>query len=297
MSFEKWLKLNTEALNGKTVAVTGSTGGLGQELCKNLARLGANLILIDRNFARSEAFANVLRKAFGVSITLVTADLEDFSSVKAATEKLKNSPIDIFIHNAGAYSIPRKICDTGYDNVFQINFVSPYYIIKSIFPNLREQKGRVMVVGSIAHNYNKLDKNDIDFSTSKAASSVYGNAKRFLMFSLFELFKNETDVKLAVTHPGITFTNITAHYPKLIFAVIKHPMKVIFMKPEKAVLSLVNGCFEQTEYHTWIGPRFFNVWGYPKKQKLKTCTIDESRKKGELAESIFNELLINTDAI
>lgn len=290
MGFAKWLKFNTVSLKGKTVAVTGSTGGLGQELCKNLASLGANLILVDRNFVRSEAFANILRKDFCVTVNLVTADLEDFSSVKSATEILKNIPIDIFIHNAGAYSIPRKICDTGYDNVFQINFVSPYYMIKSLLPLLRERKGRVMVVGSIAHNYNKLDQNDIDFSKHTAASSVYGNAKRFLMFSLYELFKNETDVKLAVTHPGVTFTNITAHYPKLIFAIIKYPMKIIFMKPEKAALSLIKGCFEETEYHSWIGPRFLNVWGSPKKQMLKTCTPAESKKIGEIAEEVFKKV-------
>ena len=46
------------------------------------------------------------------------------------------------------------------------------------------------------------------------------------MFSLFAL----DDPHIAVTHPGITQTNITAHYPKLIFAVIKNPMKLIFMK-------------------------------------------------------------------
>ena len=62
-------------------------------------------------------------------------------------------------------------------------------------------------------------------------------------FSLFELFRSEKSVTLSVTHPGITFTNITAHYPKLIFAVIKHPMKVIFMKTDKASLSIVKGVF------------------------------------------------------
>lgn len=287
MKICKWLQLNTVSLEGKIVAVTGSTGGLGHELCQNLAGLGATLVLIDRNYARSEAFADSLRKDFGTSVRLVTADLEDFLSVKKATEELKKMPIDIFIHNAGAYSIPRRKCDTGYNNVFQINFASPYYMIKSLLPQLRERKGRVMVVGSIAHNYNKLDINDIDFSTRTASSAVYGNAKRFLMFSLYELFKTERDLTFAVTHPGITFTNITAHYPKLIFAIIKHPMKVIFMKPKKAVLSLVKGCFEDTEYHTWIGPGLFNIWGYPKKQKLKTCTSTESRKIGELAENIY----------
>lgn len=290
MKIEKWLKLNTDSLIGKTVAITGSTGGLGRELCLYLASLGASLILVDRNFERSSTFAHELEKEYSITVKCITADLSDFSSVEKAVCELKKQKIDIFIHNAGAYSIPRKICDTGYNNVFQINFVSPYYMIKQLLPNLSEQNGRVVVVGSIAHNYSKIDENDIDFSTRKPSSLVYGNAKRFSMFSLYELFKNEKNVKLSVTHPGIAFTNITAHYPKLIFAIIKHPMKVIFMKPKKAVLSVLKGCFDSTNYHSWIGPRLFNVWGYPKKQKLKTCTIAESQKIGKIAEEIYDKL-------
>ena len=52
MRIEKWLKKNTSSLVGKRVAVTGSTGGLGGEICRYLARLGADLILVDRNRER-----------------------------------------------------------------------------------------------------------------------------------------------------------------------------------------------------------------------------------------------------
>ena len=110
------------------------------------------------------------------------------------------------------------------------------------------------------------------------------------MFSLYELFKNETEVTLSIAHPGITFTNITAHYPKLIFAVIKHPMKIIFMKPKKAALSILKGVFTPTLYHTWIGPRIFNIWGLPKLQKLNTVSEAESQKIGQIANEIYNEL-------
>lgn len=290
MNVAKWLNKNTSSLFGKTVAITGSTGGIGVELCDYLCKLGANLILVDRNLQKSEALANALKSEYGTNVKCITADLEDFDGVKVAVEQLKSENIDIFLHNAGAYSIPRKICTTGYDNVFQINFVSPYYIIKELLPNLRKTKGRVVVVGSIAHNYSEIDPNDVDFKTRKASSLVYGNAKRYLMFSLFELFRNEEEVTLAVTHPGITFTNITAHYPKLVFAVIKHPMKVIFMKPKKACLSVLLGVFSECGYLEWIGPRFFNVWGLPKKQRLKTCCPFERSFIGRKAEEIYKNL-------
>ena len=125
-----------------------------------------------------------------------------------------------------------------------------------------------MVVGSIAHRYSKTDENDIDFSRRTSSAPVYGNAKRTLMFAAYSLFEKEEDATLAVTHPGISFTNITAHYPKVIFALIKHPMKWIFMKPEKACLSILQGVFTPCETMEWIGPKWFDVWGKPKKKKL-----------------------------
>jgi NAD(P)-dependent dehydrogenase (short-subunit alcohol dehydrogenase family) len=288
MNIQKWIDKNTADLHGKTVAVTGSTGGLGKELCSHLASLGASLILLDRNAERSEAHAADLRQRFpGITVSRIPLDLEDLSSAAAAVRQLTECEMDIFIHNAGAYSIPRHRCESGYDNVFQINFATPYYMIRELLPALQKRHGTVVAVGSIAHNYSKIDETDVDFRTRTAASKVYGNAKRYLMFALHELFREEKAVRLAITHPGITFTNITAHYPKLIFAVIKHPMKVIFMKPKKAALSLLRGLFDNTEYGTWIGPALFDVWGFPMKKKLTTCSAEERAKIGIIAEDVY----------
>ncbi len=291
MNYSKWMQKNTESLEGKTVAVTGTTGGLGRQLCRHLAHLGASLILMDRNRERSEKFRDELKTlAAGAMVRCINVDMSDIDSVKKAAEELKKDCPDIMIHNAGAYSIPRCTTSCGLDNVFQINFASPYYMIKELLPEMRAKKGRFVVVGSIAHNYSKADPEDIDFASRKKASKVYGNAKRYLMFSLYELFKDEKDASLSVTHPGITFTGITAHYPKVVFAIIKHPMKVIFMKPKKASLCLLRGAFEDCGLNEWIGPRVFNVWGLPKKQHLKTCSVDERNLIAKTAEKIYEEI-------
>ncbi len=274
MSIRRWLTKNTSSLSGKTVVVSGSTGGIGQALCAYLADLGADLILLDRSKERSEAHRQrLLDRNRNINVTCINAELDDEASVRAAAQELKKHPIDVFISNAGAYSIPRKTCSSGYDNVFQINFVSPYILITELLPLLRERGGRVVIVGSIAHNYSRSDPSDVDFSTRRKASLVYGNSKRYLMFTLAELFRNEPSVGFAITHPGITFTNITAHYPKLIFAIIKRPMKVIFPSTKWACLSILRGVFEDTRGAEWIGPALFDIWGLPKKKKLRA--VDE----------------------
>lgn len=290
MKINNWIQKNTTSLVGKTVALTGSTGGLGRELCFHLLGLGADLILLDRNPARAEALDRELLARFPqASIRRIPLDLEDLQMAENAAQKLTASGIDVFIHNAGAYSIPRHLCRSGYENVFQINFATPYYIIRKLLPMLRERNGRVVIVGSIAHTYSETDPADLDFRSRKAASKVYGNAKRYLMAGLEALFEGESAVSLAVTHPGITFTNITAHYPKFIFAIIKHPMKILFMKPKKAALCILKGIFEPTAPAEWIGPRLFQIWGLPAKRRYRSIPQSERKEIAAIAEQVYRQ--------
>ena len=282
--------LVNRSLNFKKVAVTGCTGGLGKEICISLLAYGAELIMLDRNEIKAEKLETELKNTFkDAKITRIKIELEDMNSVKAATDKLLELSIDVFIENAGAYSIPRHICTSSYDNIFQINFVSPYYMALKLSEKLKNIK--IVAVGSIAHTYGKINENDIDFKNVKSAAKAYGNSKRFLMLALSEMFRENPEC-LSIAHPGITFTNITAHYPKLIFAIIKHPMKIIFMKPKKAAKCIIEGVFDHTEHGTLIGPRIFNIWGKPKKMRFKAAFTEDSKKAVNIADKIIDKLNI-----
>ena len=285
MSIQNWIKQNTESLEGKTVAVSGSTGGIGRELCSLLAALGADIICLDRNAQKVEALREMLLKEHpSLSLRHIELDLENVDSTKAAAEALKETKPDVLILNAGAYHIPRKKSGLGLENVFQINFLSPYFLVKE----LAQTAVKVVAVSSIAHNYSKVDENDVDFATRTKPSLIYGNSKRFLQFALYRLFEGSD--RLSVVHPGITFTNITAHYPPLIFAIIRRPMKVIFIRPKKAALSIVKGVFDATGKNEWIGPCLFDVWGLPKKKRVRTCGEKEGDFIFSTAERLYNDM-------
>ena len=287
MNITKWIKQNTKSLEGKRVVISGSTGGLGREMVRYLASLGAELVLLDRNGGKSLNLAREISKEYpDIKISHIQADMSDINSVKRASDELSKMNVDYLILNAGAYSIPRCVCSTGYDNVFQINFVSPYYLAKSLLPAIRERGGRVVAVGSIAHNYSKIDETDIDFLNRKKASLVYGNAKRYLTYSLLDMSQGD----VIIAHPGITFTGITNHYPPFLFALIKHPMKIIFMKPKKAALSILFGLFADVKKDEWIGPMLFDVWGKPRIKKLRTASQKEIDRIVNIASEIYQKL-------
>ena len=272
MTTKKWLKKYAPDLSGKRIAVSGSTGGLGRALIRHFATLGASIIMLDRNEERASALAKELKADFpALKTEYIPLDLEDIGSVKRAADILSDTPPDYLILNAGAYHIPLKQCALGYNNVFQINFASPYYLACRLEEKIASRGGRIIAVGSIAHGYSKADPCDIDFSTRKKSSLIYGNAKRYLMYSLASLGSGTVEI----AHPGITFTNITAHYPKLIFAIIKHPMKVIFMKTKRASLSVISAMADVHVQDSWTGPSLFGIWGLPKRVKLKSISAAE----------------------
>ena len=293
MNVKKWIEKNCNDLTDKRIIITGATGGIGVNIVSILSDLNANLVFLGRDDDKLYNLKNeISTRHSNIQIDIIHVDLSDFESVKACLKELyKYDKIDAIIHNAGIYNVPIAKTNFGYNNVFSVNFLAPYYITKQLLPLLENSNmAKVVIVGSIAHNYSLIDVNDIDFSTRKKPSKIYGNSKRFLMFSMYELFKNNDRVKLAITHPGITSTNMTNHYPKFIYAIIKYPMKVIFMKPIKASLSIIKGVFTDTKYHYWIGPKTFNVWGCPKLQKLKTCNENESKQIFDIAENIYKDL-------
>ena len=49
MNIKKWIKQNTKSLKGKTIAITGSNGGIVSNTIKIILGLEANFIFINRN--------------------------------------------------------------------------------------------------------------------------------------------------------------------------------------------------------------------------------------------------------
>lgn len=289
MNIEKWLNKNTSTLENKTVAITGSTGSLGNELCFYFAKLGAKLVLLNRSKQKTDLQIEKLKQKYNdIQIEFIQVDMQDIQSVKIATQKLNQLNIDYVVLNAGAYKIKREKTSLGYDNVFQINFISPYYIAKQT--TQKNPNCKIVVVGSISYKMLKPNFEDVDFSTCKKAIKVYGNSKRYLMFSLQKYFKQNNLKNIAIAHPGICYTNITSNFAKGINWFVKFGMKIVFEKPQKASLSILRAMFENTQQNNWIGPRIFGIWGKPKKQNLKKISNQEKDKIFAITEEIYNKI-------
>ena len=288
MNYKKWLKENTKDLKNKTIILTGSTGGLGQEIANFLGMLNANIILADRDFEKSSKLKESLLKKYNISVKQIKLDLQNLDSVTNFITEVKKQNIDAIIHNAGVYNLPTND-EQNYYIINKVNYLMPYYITKSLLPELKKSSlARVVVVGSIAYEYAKFNPCDPEYLMCKKPNKIYGNSKRCLIYSIFELFKNEKSVKLSIVQPGVTPTNITRHFPKFVRGIIKLPMKMVFNSPKKSSLCVIKGLFEDLNYNEWIGPKYFGVWGKPKKSSLKQISNEEILQIFQDAEENYN---------
>ena len=291
MSFKKWLDKNGQSLSGKTVVITGATGGLGRNISRSVLYLGGSLVMVNRSQERSKALKDQLLAEFPQGkVSYYLCDLEDARQVRSVCNALRQLPVDVLMLNAGTYAIPRALSFGGWDNVFTTNFLSHYFMVKELMPLLEQRRAKVVATGSISHRFNPSDPQDMDFAHHEGANDIYGNSKRYLMFSLTELLKDHPKVRFAIGHPGISFTGITAHYPPNLLKIVKPSMLLIFMHPEKACRSMVKAIFEDVAYLHWLGPWAFDIWGNPVDKPLTACPEQERQEIFHRAEEMYAQL-------
>lgn len=127
-------------MSGKTAAVTGTTSGTGYVCARELGKLGAHVILLNRASGRAdEALARLRDEVPDGKFEAITCDLQDFASVRAAAARIasEHAVLDILCNNAGVMALPDQATQDGYDVQMQTNVISHFLLTKELFPLLR----------------------------------------------------------------------------------------------------------------------------------------------------------------
>ncbi len=145
---------HTQDISGKVVAVTGTTSGTGYVCAREMAKLGATVLLLNRKSDRSDSALESLKDEVPEGIFhKVECDLQDFESVRSAINTITNEfdVLDVLCNNAGVMAMPDQATKDGYDVQIQTNCISHFLLTNGLFPLLKKSKeGRIVNHSSMA---------------------------------------------------------------------------------------------------------------------------------------------------
>jgi NAD(P)-dependent dehydrogenase (short-subunit alcohol dehydrogenase family) len=212
-----WTRADLPDLTGKRFVVTGVTAGLGTQTALELAKAGADVVLVARSPEKlATTTAEIGAAAPNATLHGVRMDLADLTSIRqGAAEIAELGPVDVLVNNAGVMALPYARTVDGFEMQFGTNHLGPFLLTGLLLPNLvASGDGRVVAVASQAHRLVRRpklgDPRVQDGRYSKWGS--YGASKLSNLMFTYELDRRLRSaglpVRALVAHPGYSATEL-----------------------------------------------------------------------------------------
>ncbi len=140
---------------GRWALVTGASAGIGEELARQLAAVGAHLILTARRTDRLQALASDFSSRYGTKTGVFSADLMQMAAPEQiyAFTKGRGIEIELLVNNAGfgAFGYVHKVPTARVAEMIQVNCTAVVALTQLyVPPMIARQRGDVLIVSSVA---------------------------------------------------------------------------------------------------------------------------------------------------
>ncbi|XP_050310151.1 retinol dehydrogenase 14 [Anthonomus grandis grandis] len=206
-------------MDGKTVIVTGASGGIGKETVRELAKRGARVILACRNLDKAQKVRDeIAEETKNESLIVKKLDLSSLKSVREFAEDILQSEqrLDVLIHNAGTAEKKLIKTEDGLELTMATNHFGPFLLTHLLIDLLkRSAPARIVVVASSLYQLTSLDLNNINPSSSWFPPWIYYPSKYANICFTLELARRleGTGVTANCLHPGLIDSGIWRNVP------------------------------------------------------------------------------------
>ncbi len=197
-------------VEGRAVAITGGSTGIGFAAGQALAAAGARVTVISKDPVRNSAAARAISDAGGAARGVV-ADLGDPTSLAPLVDALE--PPDVLIHNAAVGGDAPDEVIPGLDRLVLVNLLAPWWLTRALAPRMAPGSRVVFVTSGGAYTRR--------FSTAALTPrrydglTLYADTKRALLVASRALSAEFPHLSCSVTHPGWVDTPIVrANLPR-----------------------------------------------------------------------------------
>ena len=162
---------NGWSLAGRTVALTGATGGIAGAIIDAVAGEDVTIVLHARRETSLDGVADDLAKR-GTDVRCISGDLAD-EAEDIAQMIAEAGPVDVLINAAGIYS-SGDLLSTDIDTIcedFDVNAIAAIAIMQAVLPGMNERGyGRIVNISSGGGSFGEgLDPSHAAYAISKAA--------------------------------------------------------------------------------------------------------------------------------
>ncbi len=196
-------------LSGKTAIITGGYSGIGLEVTRCLAEVGATVIAPSRTPDKAKrALAKIPRVEQGA------LDLADPDSVDAFAKNFLASgrPLHLLINNAGVMATPLTRDARGHEIQFATNHLGHFQLTSRLWSSLEQARGaRVITLSSGGHRFSAFDFEDPDFERRDYDKwKAYGQSKTANVLFTVALDKRGKphNIRAFAVHPGRITTDL-----------------------------------------------------------------------------------------
>lgn len=160
-------------LRGKTVLITGATGGIGSAMVRLFASQGSRLGIHYRDNRRAAEGLEAEARRNGTEAHVFQGDLLEFRCcvrlVRSCIDHF--GAIDILINNAGAVMGPAeltRLSEDAWDQTIALNAKAPFVLSREAFAHMKRRGGKIINISSIAVKYGG-SPHTLHYAAAKAA--------------------------------------------------------------------------------------------------------------------------------
>lgn len=211
------------SLSGKTCLITGANSGLGFATAKQLAGLGAKVVMVCRSMEKGkDAAGRIMQEVPDASLELMLCDLSSLDSIAGFIDVFRktHTKLDLLFNNAALMKRKRELTSDGLEMMFQVNYLAPVILTLSLLDLLKDSSPSRIVNIAVPPQKMRLDFENLQLYGNYNGFDAFFRTKLPLLLFSLELSKKMagTGVTVNITDPGPGKfkSNITREIPKFL---------------------------------------------------------------------------------
>ena len=243
-----------QTLRDKTCLITGTARGMGRIAARELARLGARLVLVDiKDEEGRQARDEIAELTGNDQLEFVHCDVSSFRQVRSLAAHVleRYDRLHVLINNAGVVNPVYGLSEDGFEQHMAVHHLGHYLLTRLLLDRMKESApARVVMISSDSHKAGgPLNWDDMEIRkpwgrrsiSNRGAFAAYQQSKLAMTLTTYELARRlqGSGVTVNAVSPGYFIKTTVYDNMRGLFRLGCKLLRPFFNDPERSVKTYV----------------------------------------------------------